>query len=161
MKTKAGCDPEGAEKQIEAQEATHRIPLADVQPMSDESLEALRKMLSSFVADLGGLNQGSILHETASLLARMDAEGTVPAGPQADLATWQKKAGEFLREPEYYQNTATMAMVLRAHLAAMPQAQPDAGLLKALLKRHGRKPIGHKDCDACDAIAQAETGAAG
>ena len=69
-----------------------------------------------------------------------------PAGSQADLAAWQEKAQDILRElasilldADAPLHVVALLEVLRDHLAAMPpsppdrrEAQPDAELLKAL-----------------------------
>ena len=144
--TKAGRDPEGAVKEIEAQAQERSIcPVCDGECTLDGRAR-------------GGTASGQYV---AIDCPKCDGQGTVPAGPQGDLAAWQKKAGEFLREPEYSQNTATMAMVLRAHLAAMPQAQPDGELLKALKKLTHVTTGSDARIIAYAAIAQAEPGAAG
>ena len=99
--------------------------------------------------------------------------GAVPTGPQGDLAAWLKRMQELV---ETVERPSDMSAV-RDHLAAMPQAQPDTELLKAL---RGWQESEAKDCPDCDwgpcerhqqmykdcremrdtAIAQAETGEA-
>ena len=132
--TKAGRDPEGAEKQI----AKHT-------------------------------NSQNTCPECGSFTDHL-AEAKQPAGPQGGLAQWQKDHALLLEDIEYEADIAP----LRDHLAAMPQAQPNAALLKALKVcvkgyRGLAKAVGGNIPDvvfsdmaqADAAIAQAETGAAG
>ena len=58
----------------------------------------------------------------------MSAETKQPAAPQADLAAWQKDHALLLEDIESEADIAP----LQRHLAAMPQAQPGAEVLKAL-----------------------------
>ena len=68
----------------------------------------------------------------------MSAETKQPVGLQGDLAAWQKKAEELVEEvvsrfvcrPQ--RDVIASLAHIRDHLAAMPQAQTDGGLLKAL-----------------------------
>ncbi len=65
-------------------------------------------------------------------------EGTVPAGPQADLAAWAAEAERQLDEiVAWYVGELGTSITprlgwLRAHLAAMPAQDPNAELLGAL-----------------------------
>ena len=76
-----------------------------------------------------------------------DDDGTVPASPgsQAELAAWQAELKPLLDKATITHDRGLPVLGLRTllkHLAAMPQAQPDAELLgalkplKALLRRH-------------------------
>ena len=112
----------------------------------------------------------------ATAVQQAEAEAMpVPAGPQAELAEWQAEhdSGLVLGVSRDH---------LREHLAAMPQAQPDAELLKALKRLDEEIEDISGNADACvfcgdasgdshskecpitqarAAIAQHETGAAG
>ena len=93
----------------------------------------------------------------------------MPAGPQGDLAAWQDLAGRFLDEVEsqhdsrHFDVVVTNIRGLRNHLAAMPQAQPDAELLETLrdlLDTSPYQPASHRaTVRAREAVAQAEKGA--
>ena len=116
--TKAGRDPEGAVKEIEAQaQERSTCPVC-----KGEKILVGR---SRDPADSGKFR--------SIICGACDGAGTVPAGPGA-LAAWQKKAMQLTVKildatlSDYDRNTRELC----AHLAAMPQAQPDAGLLKAL-----------------------------
>ena len=109
-------------------------------------------------------------------LKDIEAQAQEPAGPQGDLAAWRDeaerlaaRAGIFL-EHRHIIEAVGRIVTLRQHLAAMPQAQPDAELLKALKDIHGicgrsddsdDQLLMLVDDEARAAIAQAETGAAG
>ena len=113
----------------------------------------------------------------------IEAQAQEPAGPQADLAAWRAEAEAIMDSvaTALIEHTPTLGAIhldkLRTHLAAMPQAQPDAELLKALrgyCPENYECEIGHvpddesiRDCGLCQqwadgraAIAQAEKGAA-
>ena len=60
-------------------------------------------------------------------LKEIEAQAQEPAGPQAALAAWQERMTELLNEFP----PVGGILAVRAHLAAMPQAQPDAALAKA------------------------------
>ena len=101
----------------------------------------------------------------------MPAETKQPAAPQADLATWQTKGESLASDVSIRYGESSAMTAWQAHLAAMPQAQPDAELLGALQHiaecdyelpcSHGT--IAHRDVreTARVAIAQHEQGAAG
>ena len=124
--TKAGRDPEGAVKEIEAQAQQRSI----CPKCKGEKVVVVR---GTFIACPKCGNE---------------VEGTVPAGPQGDLAECQERvsvslesalhlcrnhnkldAGELNILVLYIEQRVESA---KAYLAAMPQAQPDAELLEAL-----------------------------
>ena len=117
--TKAGRDPEGAEKQIAAQ----------AQERSTCRTCGGKKMIDLPVrSELPGA-------WATQLCPECGGQGTVPAGPQGDLAQWREEAEQLVEEAKYRlptQQTAVASRLLKlsAHLAAMPQAQPVAELLK-------------------------------
>ena len=165
--TKAGRDPEGAVKEIEAQaQERSTCPACD----------GTKRLVGRYIGSASREDPD----EHIFACSNCDDEGTVPAGPGA-LAAWQKKAMQLTVKildatlSDYDRNTRELC----AHLAAMPQAQPDAGLLKALkeIDKIGELvyPNGADVMDtnpfaaqiteiwriASAAIAQAEQGAAG
>ena len=178
--TKAGRDPEGALKEIEAQ-----APARSTCPACDGE------------GTLTGYPT-TIHRRTARITIacpKCDGEGTVPAGPHGDLATALLKASALKYDSQQQTQKPCEKHpdgerwgfedehigdinwhcwpCLIGHLAAMPQAQPDAELLAALkaidefVPDHDHEDLGSfvpDDCPFCRgraAIAQAETGAAG
>jgi hypothetical protein len=93
-----------------------------------------------------------------------DGEGTVPAG---DLVQWREEMGALLRYPNAYSSLSVLGDVLRRHLAAMPQPDVNAGLLRALKRIATSGTLLDTDMvawmreQARAAIAQAERGPAG
>ena len=149
--TKAGRDPEWAVKEIEAPAQERSIcPACD----------GTKRLVGRYI----GSASREEPDESIFACSNCDDEGTVPAAQQGDLATW-REAHNNLIVP------GVLLEQLRNHLAAMPQAQPDAELLGALQHiaecdyelpcSHGT--IAHRDVreTARVAIAQHEQGAAG
>lgn len=99
-----------------------------------------------------------------------DTEGTVPAGPGDALAQWRGRLLAML--VNHFDAGSATLVALRAHLAAMPQPDPNAELLAALRSIRFDCQVAYKDGvnagvidvifeTASTAIDQAERGAAG
>lgn len=91
-----------------------------------------------------------------------EASRPVPAGSPAK---WRERAESLLDDIGSCFDDAGPShevYLLKAHLAAMPQPEPNAELLGALRKAHGlTEDLYHAlRCDTCDLIRQAEKGAA-
>ena len=107
--TKAGRDPEGAEKDIAAQAQQPAALQGD--------LETWRELMEVIFDDMGLPENAMIRYHLAAMPQAQ------PAAPQSDLAAWQKE----------HDSALVMGVSrphLRDHLATMPQAQPDAELLE-------------------------------
>ena len=107
----------------------------------------------------------------------MSAETKQPAAPQGDLAAWQERVSVSLESALYLcgnrnkldgnEELSTLVFYIEqrvtdanTHLAAMPQAQPDAELLKALkdlLNTSPYQPASHRaTVRAREVVARAE-----
>ena len=116
-KTKAGRDPEGAEKQIAAQpQERSTCPACD----------GTKRLVGRYIGSASREDPD----EHIFACSNCDDDGTVPAGPQGDLAAWREEVRDLLWR--YERGLAGSLPKLRAHLAAMPQAQPDAVMLRVL-----------------------------
>ena len=135
MKTKAGCDPEGALKEIEAQaQARSTCPVCKG-----------KKVLRGRTMRHAATNR--ISTEPPDTLTQLVIEcpecedGTVPAGPQGDLAQWREELKPLLDGATITHNRGLPVLGLRTllkHLAAMPQAQPDARF-ESIAVQHNRE----------------------
>ena len=125
--TKAGRDPEEALDQIAAQ--------------------AQGRSTCPVCGGEGSLQGRQLGRESTTWIEcpKCEGPGTVPAGPQAELAAWHKELVRLIEgAAEWLLSTS-----FQDHLAAMPQAQPDAELLKALKRLDAEIEDISGNADAC------------